>query len=176
LELRAVFELVAAPHSKFVLEKLLEYFKIGSIQKSGSNFVYRVTKRNDLINVIIPHFQKYSLISHKSVTFILWCKAVELLNKGASQSNPTLLEILSIYAALGRGPSSTIMKNYPTLTPCLLPNYVFNSENLNGWWITGYFTLHCDFDLEVEVAGWKNNVYHKMQAKLGFSRNIIEEK
>jgi len=40
------------------------YFGVGNITKQGENSVqYRVTSPQDLINIIIPHFNKYPLIT-----------------------------------------------------------------------------------------------------------------
>lgn len=173
-EVRAVFEILVAPASKPILEKILEFFKVGKIQKSGANYVYRVTKINDLLNVIIPHFQTYTLISTKLRTFLVWTNAVELMSHEAHNTNDGLIQILSIYAAIGRGASITVMENFPDLIPIYLPNYKLNLDYIGGWWITGYFTLHCDFGLGIQVGGWKENIYHKIQHRFMFSRSISE--
>jgi len=48
-----------------ILELIKSYFGgIGNINKRGEDsFQYRVTSLQDLINVIIPHFDKYPLIT-----------------------------------------------------------------------------------------------------------------
>ncbi len=65
---------------------------------------YRVTKYNDLIDIIIPHFDSYPLLYLKTVICSIWVKALKLLATGQHNSKNGLLEILSIYAAIGRGP------------------------------------------------------------------------
>jgi hypothetical protein len=44
---------------------------IGSITFSGKTVSFNVTKLDDIINVIIPHFIKYPLQSAKSIDFQL---------------------------------------------------------------------------------------------------------
>ena len=48
-----------------------DYFGVGTIFHTGKNVVYRVGSVKDLVSVIIPHFEKYPLLSTKVCTFIL---------------------------------------------------------------------------------------------------------
>jgi len=48
------------------MEHIKSYFGVGNISKEYKNIVqYRVTSLKDLTNVIIPHFDKYPLITQK---------------------------------------------------------------------------------------------------------------
>lgn len=95
----------------------------GKIYVIGNKVYYRVTKYNDLIDIIIPHFDSYTLLSLKTVIFSIWApkKAVELLATGQHKSKNGLLEILSSYAAIGRGPSKKVKAYFPDLVPANLP-------------------------------------------------------
>ena len=55
-----------ALHKKdwIILELIQKYFGVGNIFKNGENGVqFRVESIRDLSNVIIPHFEKFPLIS-----------------------------------------------------------------------------------------------------------------
>jgi hypothetical protein len=104
-EIRPTFEILVALKYKEVLDSIQNYFGIGKIYVIGNKVYYRVTKFNYLIDIIIPHFDSYPLLSVKTIIFSIWVKAVELLATGQHQNKNGLLEILSIYAAIGRGPS-----------------------------------------------------------------------
>jgi hypothetical protein len=55
-----------------ILYKIQAFFGgIGSVTISGNMAKYRVSNITDIINVIIPHFEKYPLQSAKSVDFQL---------------------------------------------------------------------------------------------------------
>ena len=60
-----------------ILEQIKIYFKgVGNISKEGKNVVqYRVASLRDLINIVIPHFDKYPLITKKKADFILFKQA-----------------------------------------------------------------------------------------------------
>jgi hypothetical protein len=47
-----------------LIYRIKNYFKVGSIRISGSFVVYSVSSIKDLINVIIPHFDMYPLITN----------------------------------------------------------------------------------------------------------------
>lgn len=52
-----------------LIYRIKKYFKVGSIRISGSFVVYSVSSLKDLINVIIPHFDMYPLITKKKSRF-----------------------------------------------------------------------------------------------------------
>jgi hypothetical protein len=66
-----------------ILNKIKKYFKVGSItsRKNRNLCVYRVTKIEDLMKTIIPHFYSYPLLTLKYSDYILWSKVVELVSK-----------------------------------------------------------------------------------------------
>ena len=86
------------------------------------------------------------------------------------------MEILSIYAAIGRAPSEKVKSHFPNLVPTVLPKYEVDIEELDPWWISGYFTIYCHFNLTILSGGWKLNVYNKLRHTFGFSRDISELK
>ena len=54
---------------------------IGNINKERRNTVqYKVTTLQDLTNVIIPHFNKFPLITKKLANFELFKMAIEIMN------------------------------------------------------------------------------------------------
>lgn len=84
---------------------------------------------------------------------------------------------MTIYAALGRGPSKAVMESFPNLIPIQLPAYILpvNYNSINCWWISGYFTLYCTFSLRIERGGWKDSVYNKFRNDFspGFNIDVL---
>ena len=56
-----------------ILYKIQSFFGVGSVttRKNKNICVYRVTKINELIEVIVNHFSKYPLLTNKYSDFIL---------------------------------------------------------------------------------------------------------
>jgi hypothetical protein len=57
------------------------------------------------------------------------------------------MQIVSIYAAIGRGVSKTVAVHFPNLQPVSLPKYELTTtvEQLECSWISGYLTVYCTF-------------------------------
>ena len=64
------------------LKLIKNYFNgIGSLTKASKDTInYRVTSLDDLTKVIIPHFEKYPLITQKKGDFMLFKRVVDLMN------------------------------------------------------------------------------------------------
>ena len=48
-----------------ILDRIQLFFGVGKIYKIGNKTYYRVTKISDIINIIIPHFKSFPLLSKK---------------------------------------------------------------------------------------------------------------
>jgi hypothetical protein len=58
------------------LDLIKAYFVVGNITKAGKDSIkYRVSNVKDLTNVIIPHFDKYPLITQKLADYLLLSRA-----------------------------------------------------------------------------------------------------
>ena len=77
--------------------------------------MYRVKKLNDIINIIIPHFNKYPLISQKYGDFIIFKNIVELINKSEHLNKDGILKIVNLKASLNKGLSSILRIHFPNL-------------------------------------------------------------
>lgn len=83
------FTVVQGEKSLKSLKKLHDFFKVGNIYINHRHdnhkeqlYRYSVTKRNDLINVIIPFFQKYPLQTSKNKDFSLFTRCMKLIKNG----------------------------------------------------------------------------------------------
>ena len=86
------FKITQKGHSLVILHDLKNYFGCGSISVDNSMFdayKYLVSNKEDLINIIIPHFDKYPLVGSKHLDFLDFKRAIFL-------SRENLGEILSI--------------------------------------------------------------------------------
>jgi len=83
------FAVVQGKKSIKVLKELHKFFKVGGIYINHRNdnhkedlFRYSVCKRDDLIKVIIPFFEKYQLKTSKRNDFKFFVKCMELIQDG----------------------------------------------------------------------------------------------
>lgn len=68
---RALFEIGLNTKDLTILNEIRDFFEVGQVtmRNTTSAASYSVNKINDLKNVIIPHFSKFSLQSQKRVDF-----------------------------------------------------------------------------------------------------------
>jgi hypothetical protein len=83
IELR--FFITQAIGNKDLLQKVRQYFKVGSVyQKSSSKgklpaYVFEVSKRDDIYNVVIPFFTKHKLLGYKALSFYTFCEIAKIV-------------------------------------------------------------------------------------------------
>lgn len=127
---------------------------------------FEVTKLSDLINIIIPHFEKYPLQSAKFVDFLLWKRCVNILLTKEHLDQGGLEKIISIKSAINRGNSQIILDNFPNVEPIKRPTFKISEDPLNPYWITGF--SEGDSSFYVSISSKKNEV------QLGFAIKLNE--
>jgi len=66
------FKIVQKSHSVNVLENIKNYFSCGNVvidNRKTDTKKYHVTNINDIINIIIPHFETYPCLTSKFLNF-----------------------------------------------------------------------------------------------------------
>lgn len=96
IEARPSFSISQHKRSKEILLKIKKYFGVGRIRfcKSDANYKYEVRSINDLTKVIIPHFQKYPLLTQKNRDFEIFVDICKMVSKGLHLNSSHLAEII----------------------------------------------------------------------------------
>lgn len=144
-------------HSKDLplLLEIQSFFNgVGIINKeSNRNMVnYRVTKIDDIVNVIIPHFDNYPLQSAKSIDYLLWKKCVFLIASKEHLNIAGLKKIVGIKAALNLGLSEKLKFAFPDVTPIVRPQYIAGNS-LDPNWVSGFITGEGSFWVSISSKG-----------------------
>jgi len=100
---------------------------------------YEVERKEELINVVIPHFIKYPLISQKAADFELFKLAVEMIKNKEHLTKEGLLKIINIKASLNKGLSEDLKKAFPNYESVLKSDVIL-PDQLSPYWITGFIT------------------------------------
>jgi len=88
------------------MKSLISYFGCGKVyakSKSNTAFDFRVTKFSDLIEKVIPFFDKYSIVGVKYHDYKDFKRVAELMNNGAHLTSEGLEEIRLIKAGMNSG-------------------------------------------------------------------------
>ena len=87
------------------------------LQKNSKVVFFRIKFIKDLAQIVIPHFDKYPLLTQKRADFLLFKLVVDLIIRKEHLTSKGLLEILSIKASLNLGLSDILKKSFPDIVP-----------------------------------------------------------
>jgi LAGLIDADG endonuclease len=151
-QVQPVFEIELHKQDLPLLIKIQSFFNgIGKIYFKPNSVIFIVTKFQDLVNIIIPHFKLYSLRTQKSVDFLLWCKIIDLMQKREHLTLEGLHNILSIKASLNWGLSNQLKKCFPMILPIIRPEIEINN-NIEPYWLAGFVSGDGSFDVNIHKS------------------------
>jgi len=126
-----------------LLLKIQEFFGgVGFITKDSKNnkVSFTITRLEDLINTIIPHFNSYPLLTKKRLDFILWSKVVNSMQTGGHLTIAGLHNILSIKASINNGLSPTLMAAFPEVIAFDRGEIDLVTTITDPQWLVGFIT------------------------------------
>ena len=146
------------------LVQIKAYFKVGKIYTSSRGIVYyTVGSTKDIIKYILPHFDKYNLVTLKIKDYLVFKNIVLLIEKGEHKSLSGLLKIFSLRAILNKGLPSFIKAEYPNITPAVEPEFKL-SNYLNSHWLSGFITAEGSFFI---------SIYSNEKRKAGYAVSLV---
>jgi hypothetical protein len=106
-----------------LLHLIQSYFGAGTIRstKSDGSILFSVKSLKHITNIIIPHFDKYPLLTQKRADFLLFKMVIELINKKEHLTTEGLYTIVGIRAAMNLGLTKELMKSFPNIMPVNRP-------------------------------------------------------
>ncbi len=172
----AIFSINIHKKDRAILELIKSFFGgIGKISNHSENSLqYRVVSNNDLISVIIPHFDKFPLITHKRADFELWKMVVEMMSRKEHLTFEGLQQIVNFKASINLGLSNELKKAFPNTMPVprpLVVNQIIKDPTpseldlpwrVDPYWLAGFTTAEGCFLISVFES-------NKVQIKLRFT-------
>lgn len=109
-----------------LIHSLQSFFGVGKVKQDKSNnaITYYVNSLEDLLNVIIPFFSKYSLLSQKYADFILFKNAINLMETKAHITTSGLKQIIGIKASMNKGLSANLKAEFPDIPSIPRPTLI----------------------------------------------------
>lgn len=127
---------------------------------------FEVTKLNDLVNIIIPHFDKHPLQSAKSLDYLLWKECVNIMLTKEHLNQAGLEKIISIKSAINWGNSPNLKDSFPNVKPVERPKFKVSENPLNPHWVTGFS--------EGESSFYVSILSKKKEVQTGFAIRLNE--
>jgi hypothetical protein len=142
-------------HSRDIklLSNIQSYFKgVGTLTTTKNNSLVKFVVRNfqDIVNVIIPHYEKYPLLTQKQADFLLF-KEIALLMRDKEHLTPEgLLKIAAIKSSINLGLSDKLLLAFP-VEPYVRPE--INTLTIpDPYWITGFAEGDSSFFVNLSKA------------------------
>nr|YP_009262021.1 LAGLIDADG endonuclease [Chrysoporthe austroafricana]AMX22096.1 LAGLIDADG endonuclease [Chrysoporthe austroafricana] len=121
---------------------------------------FRVSTLNDIINIIIPHFDNYPLITKKSTDYILFKQIALLMLNKEHNNTEGLQKIVSIRASLNRGLPLKLKEAFPDIIPVEILNNltIVKYNNLSPEWVAGFITGESNFFIAIKKSKTKSGL------------------
>lgn len=137
--IKPIFSIGLSNYDLPLLLIIQSYFGVGAIYTNKSNnssVSYTVHSTKDLINVIIPHFDKYPLLTLKSVDFEMFKRVIELMLKGEHLTTEGFRKVVALKATMNTGLSDVLAKSFPGILTLPIPK--FELEIKDPRWLAGF--------------------------------------
>lgn len=157
------FEIALDKKDLNLLKGLQAYFGVGGIYKHSGDMVrYKVSSIQDIAKVIIPHFDKYSLVTQKRVDFDIFKRIVCIINKGPV-SREDLQEIVNLKTSMNLGLSESLKESFPNTKELARPLIKYTGIPDPNW-LSGFSEAEACYYI---------SIYDSPKSKLGKGVQLV---
>jgi len=143
---------------------------IGSIHLARNRDIvnYSIDSMEDL-NKLIFHLEKYPLLTQKAADFLLFKKAVEIVNNKAHLTVQGVNKIVNIKASMNLGLSDILKSEFAGYTPVERPVINYDNVILDPYWISGFVSADGNFD--VRIPSTNSKLGYRVQLRFRISQH-----
>lgn len=153
-----------------ILLDIKEFFGVGNISSTKESVIYQVNALDSLVNVIIPHFEIYSLITKKKADFLLFKLAIELIKQKEHKNIEGIRKLIGIKKSLNKGIlNDELNLAFKDIVPeerteILLP------ESINPYWFAGFVSGDGSFSVEIQKSS-SHKIGHQVILKFTIAQH-----
>jgi hypothetical protein len=154
-----------------LLVQIKAFFKLGNICTSNRGIVYyTVGSVKDIEKYILPHFEKFPLVTQKLKDFTLFKQIVLLMVKGEHKTLPGLLKIFSLKVNLNKGLPTAVKEEFTDIEPAILPEFKV-PLSFNPNWVAGFITAEGSFFISL-YANEKRKAGYAISLAFSLSQHL----
>lgn len=152
---------------------------IGYVSKPNKALTveFRVSTLKDLVNVILPHFDKYILISKKRIDYLLFKQIVLLMLNEGHHTLKGIQKIVNIRASLNTGLSDELKEAFPNwkaVSTKDLESSTKNNSNIHSDWLAGFATGESNLFIAVQKAKTNSGISTSLRFSIAqHSRDLL---
>lgn len=98
-----------------------DFGEVGKIHELNSVCFYQVGSLKELTAEIIPHFDKYALLTNKKADYLLFKSILDLMLKKEHLTKEGLKKIIAIKMSMNKGLSDSLITSFPGIIPVVRP-------------------------------------------------------
>ena len=147
-QVQAIFSIGLHKKDISLLQKIQSGVSTIRINKSNNMVHYTVAAQKELIEVIIPHFLKYPLLTEKQADFLLFKSIVELIINKDHITTEGFKKILSFKAVMNKGLNKELEKNFSNIRFTDRP-LIVTTKISDPNWISGFRSGESCFDVKI---------------------------
>lgn len=106
-------------HRKDLLKTIKAYFGTGIISENKLMCAFRVSSPEQIVKYVLPHFDKYPLITDKFSNYLIFKRIVEMILNKQHLNVKGLQEIVNLRAYLNLGLTGVLKEAFPNTCPKL---------------------------------------------------------
>lgn len=141
-----------------MLQRIQAYFGgAGRISTGGRETLsYKINSHSEIKEWVLPHFDKYPLITEKQADYLLFREAVKLVSKKVHLTTEGISNIVGIRASLNKGLTPALKEAFPNCVPSPRPS-IEDLEIKHPEWVAGFTSGEGSFIVSVVVRdGYKS--------------------
>lgn len=163
---------------RVLIQSIQEFFGgIGYVSKlnNTSSVEFRVSTLKDLVDVILPHFDNYPLITKKHSDYLLFKEIVLLMLNKEYNTLEGIQKIVNIRASINTGLSNYLKEEFPMTIPATLNLESFiKNNNLHPEWVAGFSTGESNFFIAVQKSKTNSGLYTSLRFSIAqHSRDLL---
>lgn len=143
-----------------LIQSISNYFSgVGYVTKPNkfSMVEFRVSTLKDIVDVIIPHFDNYPLITKKRSDYELFKQIILLMSNKEHNTLEGLQKIVNLRSSINLGLSDSLKEAFPNTEPVKkIENFIDETTVLNKGWVAGFSTGESNFFIAVQKSKTKN--------------------
>lgn len=131
---------------------------IGYISNPNKNTTveFRVSTMKDIVNVIIPHFDNYPLLTKKYSDYVLFKNILKLMLEKNHSTLEGIQKIVNIKASMNLGLSDVLKGAFPETMPIVKEaNYI---KDIPQEWMAGFSTGESNFFITIQNSKTKSGI------------------
>ncbi len=157
-----------------ILEKIKHTLGVGTIRKSGIDMVVFAVESIKDLQVIVNHFDKYPLLTAKSIDFSIFKQCFEIIKDKNHLTSEGLSSLVALKSSLNWGLSDGLKEAFPNIVTVNRPDYVFKGISDPNW-LAGFASGDGSFQIMTATGNSGANTVSNVRLRFTINLNIREK-